>query len=898
MLPTRPPRYRTSSSASAAQTTKATEVLQGLLDRLSETLNERSATGYPSIQDIIEEARKLHQHVAVQAPPCSQQDDFRRLRGFQQLLEILRAFSGFYNPQKRTQTEKSDLFDLLHVILAILSTAFRGHPGNRRYFQDRVEDGGWETLEQIIASTGLGGSESDLWTNFQLFGKLLSFALDDQRMDDLCRSLASAAVTEERRTDAPPGQPPDQESEGERTRAQTESSLQECSALELAGFENRLRNLIGSKTVMTNGEIIRTVVGFWESVPRTPKGTLNPVSMFVLISLSLLSEVSFFNLTAIHGSGALSRFLRLAFAKPQVLTDEERDKVLPMCRELMYLGSNRLADTQFLMSCQDPEASEFCLAMAKQYNGPPFIQFDLSLHGQASIELPSLGRLFPPPGSPGYTFAAWIRVDDYDPKSHTTLFGLLDSTRTCFVMAYIENTTHNLILQTSLTSHRPSVRFKTVAFREKRWYHIALVHRKPKAILSSKASLYVDGEFVEQLRAPYPDPPPLSNGSTESFASLSSSTSKTNPVQAFVGTPRDLSSLSGPGLVFSKWSLASAHLIEDVLSDDLLAVYYRLGHRYQGNFQDCLGGFQTYEASAALGLRNEIFHPGKDENSDILRAVREKAGTIVPEHKVAFSLLPRAIFRSHGSFMDTNLFRSLSRSSASSLMYTTTKNGTSVAVNGAVPCINDALIRPNGLGLLSGDPVLSTPFHLDDNLWRLAGFTPLALKMVERASSGDELLRSVELMVNCIEHNWRNSEAMERENGYGILSMLLRAKLGYGSLPADNNASWRLSLTNDERDKLGFQLLGVLLSFVGYQHADPLESFIVNPLAYRVLLIDHDTWRRSASLTQELYYRQFVTFAVQSKYHQFNSRRLLRMRTFACKPPPPPPPRLGEILSG
>jgi len=57
-----------------------------------------------------------------------------------------------------------------------------------------------------------------------------------------------------------------------------------------------------------------------------------------------------------------------------------------------------------------------------------------------------------------------------------------------------------------------------------------------------------------------------------------------------------------------------------------------------------------------------------------------------------------------------------------------------------------------------------------------------------------------------------------------------------------------------------------------------VESFIINPLAYRVLLIDFDTWRKSAPITQELYYKQFVTFAVNSKFHEFNSRRLQRMR--------------------
>jgi len=812
--------------------------------------------GYPDIEELLEQLRRIHQHISAAQPPSPPQDDFRYLQGFQSLLDVLRAFSGFYNPQKLSEDEKGGIFDLLHVILATISATFRAHPGNRRYFQDRVEGGGWEALEQIIASIGVGGSDSDLWTNCQLFGKLLSFSLDDQRLDELCRSVAKQSK--------------------KANNGASDNGVQE---VDLEAIEKRLREIIGPTTVVQNGEIIRTVIGFWESIPRKQGAAANPASMIVLETLSSVASVSFFNLTALHGTGMLSRLLRLLFAKDCVLAEAEREKALSLCRSLMYLGIDQLADAQFLLTQQDSTTSEFCLNMTEKYNGPPFIQFDLSLHGHASIELPSLGRSFPPQSTPGYTFTAWVRIDRFDSASHTTLFGVFDSTQTCFLLAYIEKDTKNFILQTSVTASRPSVRFKSVTFKEHRWYHIAIVHRRPKTMVASKASLYVNGEFAEQTRSSYPSLPPFSNGSTESFASFTSSSNRTAPVQAFLGTPRDLSTQLGPGLVHSKWSLASAHLFEDVLSDDFLAVHYRLGPRYQGNFQDCLGGFQTYEASAALGLRNEFFHPGKDETSDILKAIRDKASSIVPEHKVLMSTLPRAVFRTDGRFMDSPFFRSLSRNSAGNLFHTTTKNGTAVAINGAVSCINDALIRPNGVSLLTGDPVLATPYYFDDNLWRLGGFTPVALKLVERSSTSEELLRSVELMLHCIDNSWRNSEAMERDNGYAILSMLLRAKLGYG-IAASDNQSWRLTLTNDARDKLSFQLLGLVLRFVGYRHSDPLESFIVNPLAYRILLIDPDTWRRSASLTQELYYRQFVTFAVKSKHHQFNSRRLLRMRTF------------------
>lgn len=875
MLAVRSRRYRSSTSASGRELSKASEILQALLDQLATTVRSAKPAEYPNIEALLEHARQIHQHVAAAQPPSPPQDDFRRLNGFQALLDVLKAFSGFYNPQKRTVAERKSLFDLIHMVLAVISTNFRGHPGNRRYFQDRAEGGGWEALEQIIASIGVGDSDADLWTNSQLFGKLLSFALDDQRLDQLCGQLIPAP-----NDDTPREEPSDGDED-----VPAVTKKEDPRAVDLGAMDQKIKDIIRPTTVIQNPEIFRTIVGFWESIPRRRGAPVNPVSMIVLNTLLAVASASSFNLSAIHGTGALSRFLRLLFAQDSVLADEEREKVLPLCKSLMSLGIDQLADAQFLLKSDDPATSEFCLSMAEQYRGPAFIQFDLSLHGHGSVELPTLGRPFPPPSAPGYSFTTWVKFDRFDPRSHTTLFGVFDSTQTCFLLAYIERDTKNFILQTSVTSSRPSVRFKSVTFKEGAWYHIAIVHRRPKTLSTSKASLYVNGEFVEQIRSAYPNPPPppppppLSNASTESFASFTSSSSKTNPVQAFLGTPRDLSTQIGPGLVLSKWSLASAHLFEDIMSDDFLAVHFRLGPRYQGNFQDCLGGFQTYEASASLGLRNETFHVGKEESSDILKAIRDKASTIMPESKVLMSTLPRAVFRTDGKFMDSLLFRSLSKNAAGSLFHSTTKNGTAVAINAAVPCINDALVRLNGVSLLTGDPVLATPFYFDDNLWRLGGFTSVALKLVERASTAEELQRSVELMLICINSSWRNSEAMERDNGYAILSMLLRAKLGY-SMAASDNPSWRLQLTSDERNRLSFRLLSLVLHFVGYNSAEPLDSFILNPLAYRILLIDPDTWRKSAPRTQELYYKQFMTFAQRSKHHQFNSRRLLRMSTF------------------
>lgn len=943
-MATRPSRYRSSTSASNPLTTsKAAEVLQSLLhgvqavisppsssparqqllptdQRASTPPRRRTVGGYPDIQALLKYARQIHQYLTAHPPPSTAQDDFRHMHGFQLLLNVLRSFSGFYNPQVRSEPEKRALFELLHVTLAVLSAAFRGHHGNRRYFRHRVEGGGWEALEQVIASIGLGVNEADLWGNCQLFGKLLSFALDDQRMDELCQWVATVSIADASKTkattssiDEAASKDKDSKKEAKKDggdKAETEAKTiksDETTAkdesfeyvskedategtelgatFDEAQMKKKLRDIIGLKMELQNAEVMRTVIGFWECIPRSRDSDTDPISLMVLDTITELMRVSLANLSALHSAGILSRFLRLYFAVPSSLTTVEREHILPICRSLMYLGVNQLSDAQFLLSSTDPAASVFCLDMASKYTGPPFVQFDLSHCGHSSIELPNLGRSFPPMAGNGYTFTCWMRVDDFDPKSHTTIFGVFDASQTCFLLLYLERDTRNFILQTSVTSSRPSVRFRSVSFNEKQWYHVALVHRRGK----TRASLYVNGEFVEQVKAAYPVPPPTAPTGAESFVSFASSDrGKPNPVQAFLGTPKDLSTQVGSGLVFSKWSLASAHLFEETLSDDFIAVHFRLGPRYQANYQDSLGGFQTYSASARLALRND-FNGGKDENSDILRAIRDKASSIVPEQKILMSTLPRSTFRTDGTFLESLLFRSLSRASAANLLSLTAKSGTAIAINGALPCINDALVRSHGVSILTGDPVLATPYYFDDNLWRLAGFSSLALKLVERTITSEELLRATEMVFYCINSSWRNSDAMERDNGYAILSMLLRAKLGTAPssspllitttpLAASESSGWKATPVTGDRKETSLRLLKLVLAFVGYDHANPLESLIINPLAYRILLIDFDTWRKAPPDTQKLYYEQFDSFAVMSKFHQFNSRRLLRMR--------------------
>ena len=872
------------AATSPPESPETTAELRLLLDNLSSTLRTRLDNGYPVLSTLINQTQSVRRYLIAAPQSARAQNDFRHFQGFQILLDSLRSFSGFYHPTKRSQKDKVQLFELLEVILGVLTQTFREHHGNRRYFKRRVEGGGWAAIEQAIASIGFGGNESDVWSEAQLLGRLLSVALDDKRFESICQTVAERQLTspqadaKARRDDEQPSRLAEVE-----TVSETANSTGVINDEEevLASVDTKLREIIGESALLYNPEIVPIIVDFWKAIARSANNPVNPAALVVILALSKIASVSNHNLLALHSTGILSTLLPLAFDSDTPLTASEKLCAEVLCGSLMSLGVSALNDSQYLVCSKTPAAADFLLRTMKASHNPAYVQFDLSLHGYASIELPTLGRAFPPPSTiAGYTFTAWIHVDQFDPNSHTTIFGAFDSTQTCFVLAYLEKDTHNFILQTSVTSSRPSVRFKSTVFKERRWYHITIVHRRPKTMSSSKAALYVDGEFAEQVKCQYPTPPPSLNSSTESFASFASSTTKANPVQAFLGTPQDLSTRLGRGVVFSRWSLASAHLLEDVLSDDLIAVYHRLGPRYNGNFQDCLGSFQTYEASAALGMRNELMHPGKDENSDILAAIREKASTLVPENRILLSILPTAVLGDDDGYnsQESQLLRGLNRTASSNLFQLTHNNGTSLAINAAIPSINEALTRAQGTTVLTGEPVVIVPQSLDDTFWRLGGFAGIVLKLVENANTKDGIIRAVETLFESIKGSWRNSEAMERENGYAILGALLRGKVGAGIVVSSKNGPDPSSMTIEDRDKLGFQLLSLVLGFVGYNHEKPEESFIINPLAYRILLVDFDMWRKMAPITQKLYYKQFITFGVHSKFHQFNSRRLFRMR--------------------
>ncbi len=838
-----------------------------LVESLQENLSKapESARG-ASFQARCEYLHRIRQYLIDTPDAVNARDAFRNSGGFDVLLSTLRSLSGFYDGAIITDEERIDFFAVVQATLDVLSEALHEHPGNRRYFSRRVEGDGWSALELALASTGICGKRSgngDINGGEEsFFGCLIAFAIGEEAVRSLFRDITSRQISETKSQKS--------EEQGKAPKDRDSASSSANGRGPYSQLTSRLRKQIQisltGKELLRNPEIVPVLTNFWLTLRKSAKAD-SPFLPLVLAVLLVLDEVTLrsdFNRIALHGTGVLSTFLRLLLSDEQISYDSQL--LLDLATRLAELGVNRLEDAHYLFrkAISSTRAAEFLLRCVTISRGPAFIQFDLSLHGHSSVELPSLGRPFPPAApSLGYTVTAWLRVNAFDPSCHTTLFGAYNHDHNCFVLIYLEKDTSQLILQTSTKGANPSVRFKTVTFREGLWYHIAVVHRRAKGSSSSRAALFVNGEFSEQVKCQYP------------------MSSNAQAVQAFLGTPQDLAPRLGRNVISSRWSLASFHLFQEPLSDELVAVYQKLGPRYSGNFQDCLGSFQTYRASAELYLYNELLHPGREENSQIVSAIRSKASRLLSESQIMMSISPYSIMDDddHNNVDESQLMKSLSRGAAKNLQRYTRAKGNAVLINGAVPSINDALTQPHGVGILVGNPIFVVPQSFDDACWRIGGCVAVCLNMVKLAHTREHITRAVKIFFECIDSNWRNSEAMEGENGFGALAALLREKLGFDPVPttAADKKMESTSVAKEDQGDLACDLLRLVLRFTGFDDRTPEDSVLLNPLAYRILLVDFDIWRKASLATQRLYYSQFVCFGAASKHHHFNAKRLIRM---------------------
>ncbi|GAB7347328.1 hypothetical protein MBLNU459_g4272t1 [Dothideomycetes sp. NU459] len=377
-----------------------------------------------------------------------------------------------------------------------------------------------------------------------------------------------------------------------------------------------------------------------------------------------------------------------------------------------------------------------------------------------------------------------------------------------------------------------------------------------------------------------PEAPPLSPEPRDVSNPSQMNTTRRRTVQAFFGTPQDLASQSSERMTKSLWSLANAHLYETCLPMETITVHHKLGPRYCGNFQDCIGPFLTYRASAELNRYNESILAEKADKSEIVQATQQRGVDLLPESKLLISVSAESVANMNGVLANRLNIMDMLTDKATQYFQSLTRNGNSIIFNAARPAINEAMVKSYGVAVVTGNPTLRLSQSLDDASWQIGGCLPISMRILQNSFSDDDIVIAVEILFQCIGDNWRTSEAMEKENGFGVLAILLREKLGLTNNPAYGALArfGGVNRTVQQRDALAMRLLNLILRFVGYDSVHPERSILINPMAYRILLVDFDTWRTVSIDTQKLYFQQMADFVWKNKSQAFNIKRFNKMR--------------------
>jgi len=856
--------------------------LQLELKSLDEIFDSTSITQYDHLSEAVLEEAVIVAHrircLLIDAPiESGVKDDFRKLHGFEIVAGVIKTLSVLHQDSRISESNDGTLLRLLKGIFDILVDALKEHFGNQQYFSHRIDDGGWISLERCLFRFEVldAADRSSVEKQKRFFGLLFAFATADETVVDIFRKPARRVFLQ---TDFP-SREVSTTSKASYTIDETQNRASMTSLESIHGMLNT--------EVLWYPEMLQIIFTLLQKRLSKSFEVTQSVQDF---TLSILEAI----LSLIEASHYNAERLQSTTLQKSILTSLLEDNfpiaiktaLRSVLQATMRFGFKDLEDVNRLCQAawRSDEASRLLLDTIRRSREPSSFHFDLSFTGYASMEFSHMKRQFPPPES-GYALQLWVKIDQFDESCHTTLFGALTQDQSCFVLLYIERATHQLVLQTSVSGAKPSVRFKSTTFSSGIWYHIVINHKPLQSKTSSHASLFVDGDFRESMKCSYPGLNTTTthlDRSTMAHSRLNGQ-SLDSGMQSFIGTPQDLSPRLGRGVLNSRISLASLHLFSIVLPDDLIYVYHTLGPSYSGNFQDCLGSFQTYHGSASLNFRNELQRPPMttDESSLITRAVRYPAGKLNPEVNIIISTSPAMAINDmdlqKGSSATMRFWSHTSLRAARSYLRHTSAG---IVLNLAVADTDKALQSSSGVGLLTGGSTWNLSLPMDDAIGRSSGCVPMAARLVQNAISEEAILRAVTIFIELVHKSWRNSEAMERENGYGILALLLERKT------FDSTANTlRLipeSHENPSRPTNGsltLQLVQLVLEFIGYNETRPEESFLVNPLAFSKLIMETDIWRRADQATQRFYYKQFEAFAApDTRFSNFNLKRLKQMR--------------------
>ncbi|KAI8082152.1 hypothetical protein BDF21DRAFT_338329, partial [Thamnidium elegans] len=388
----------------------------------------------------------------------STRDIFRRVGGFVSLVSMIVALEGAFEEPERffndtikdVATVRTKIISVLQTIFAVLAQSMHHHYINKNYF---LKDVGYVSLENAITLTGALNKNS---IPHQVFGMLFAFAIDDTSVYDLFVD---------------------------------ETGLEQSDTAVTLDLFRRIELVLKSPSVkVVNSEITPTIFHLQKCISVHD----TQLSQAILCALHALTQASRRNQIKMNRSGLILELLQRAFPTDVIEQDQEdlveKEMILQIIKKLMSMGVS-YQELQYLFKrfnigpdtkdLQSPDGlMDLILQGASRSRWPNFIQFDMSSHDSASLQIPQLTQ-FPPNG---YTLLSWVHIERQDDFSNLTLFSVLEN-ETPMLKIYVD--AKSKMLHVYNTNSKYDIVFKSFEFHVGFWYHLALVHHKSRLSLKS-----------------------------------------------------------------------------------------------------------------------------------------------------------------------------------------------------------------------------------------------------------------------------------------------------------------------------------------------------------------------------------------------------------------------------
>lgn len=353
-------------------------------------------------------------------------------------------------------------------------------------------------------------------------------------------------------------------------------------------------------------------------------------------------------------------------------------------------------------------------------------------------------------------------------------------------------------------------------------YHMVLLHSSSNQKYGSKFSLYIDGEFIQSVQ-----------------------------IDADIGKRSDISQVALCNHVASGGNrvvdFVNLLVINEVQSWEWILLSYYLSPDYCGNYMDT-------NLTEALSYRSKNFFELKLKELYV-NSTMPKNGSLHDLEPFKFEDFSRQELLKFEQIHNL-LVKSgkLSLEKDSILLNFNSKNAYMK---------NSQLVIPydSKTAQTTQSPSLWTSLPIQSVLYSIGGIT-IAFKMVELSSTNDHLCLSINFLFEIVSKDWRNLKEFEMKNGYDLLATLLKTK----------------------KSLIDLNVLDIILKFIGYDFNSPIDSVLMNPFAYRSLILDFDIWKLQGDTnvsdkeTFKFLLFQFTVFFQESKYSLYNINKLVKMR--------------------